>query len=388
MGVAVEFEFDEQQKLFRTAVAEFVAAEVTPNAAKWEDEERFPWETWTRLADLGLCGVSLPEEYGGGGGGKMLLCIATEELARASGGLSVAYLVSCGVAMDGICMYGSEAQKREYIQRCTRGEVAFFALTEPEGGSDVAPMRMRYQETPDGYVLNGTKLFITNGDESSFGVVFATRDPDLGSRGIAAFVVDKPIPGLMVGRRERKTGQHCSSTTELIFTDCLVPRGALIGEQGQGLNIALESIDKSRVTIAAQALGIAQAAQNESIRYATERKAFGKMLGQLQAIQFMLADSATELEISRLLTYRAAWLIDNGNLAIKESAMAKLYASEAAGRICHRAVQLFGGIGYTRDAPVERFARDQRVTEIYEGTSEMQRWAIARQVLGPMSREE
>jgi len=200
--------------------------------------------------------------------------------------------------------------------------------------------------------------------------------------------VDKPIPGLMVGRRERKTGQHCSSTTELIFTDCLVPRGALIGEQGQGLNIALESIDKSRVTIAAQALGIAQAAQDESIRYATERKAFGKMLGQLQAIQFMLADSATELEISRLLTYRAAWLIDNGNLAIKESAMAKLYASEAAGRICHRAVQLFGGIGYTRDAPVERFARDQRVTEIYEGTSEMQRWAIARQVLGPMSREE
>jgi butyryl-CoA dehydrogenase len=378
----MDFEQDEQQKLFRAAVREFVDSEVVPYAARWEDEERFPWEAWRQMAELGLCGVALPEQYGGGGGGKTLLCIATEELGRASGGLSVAYLVSCGVAMDGICLHGTEAQKREYIPRCSQGEVAFFALTEPEGGSDVAPMRMRYQETPDGYVLNGAKTFISNGEESTFGVVFATQDPALGHKGVAAFVVDKGAPGLSVGRRERKTGQHCSSTTELLFEDCLVPKSALVGEEGEGLIIALESIDKSRVTVAAQALGIAQAAYDESVRYARERQAFGKALGQLQAIQWMIADSATELDVSRLLTYRAAWLIDHGNVGIKESAMAKLYASEAAGRICHRAVQIFGGYGYTREAPVERFARDQRVTEIYEGTSEMQRWAIARQVLG------
>jgi alkylation response protein AidB-like acyl-CoA dehydrogenase len=378
----MDFEQDEQQKLFRAAVREFVDSEVSPNAARWEDEGRFPWEAWRQLAELGLCGVALPEGYGGGGGGKTLLCIATEELARASGGLSVAYLVSCGVAMDGICLHGTEEQKKTYIPRCAQGEVAFFALTEPEGGSDVAPMRMRYEQTAEGFVLNGAKTFISNGEEATFGVVFATQDPSLGHKGVAAFVVEKTTPGLSVGRKERKTGQHCSSTTELVFEDCLVPTSALIGEEGEGLTIALESIDESRVTVAAQALGIAQAAYDESVRYARERQAFGKALGQLQAIQWMIADSATELEISRLLTYRAAWLIDHGNVGIKESAMAKLYSSEAAGRICHRAVQIFGGYGYTREAPVERFARDQRVTEIYEGTSEMQRWAIARQVLG------
>ena len=378
----MDFELDEEQTLFRAAVREFVNSEVAPNAARWEDEESFPWDTWRQIAELGLCGVALPEEYGGGGGGKTLLCIATEELAYGSGGLSLAYLVSSGIAMDGICMHGTEEQKRNYIPRCAHGEVAFFALSEPEGGSDVAPMRMRYRQTDDGFVLNGAKTFISNGEESSFGVAFATEDSARGHKGVSAFVVEKDAPGLSVGRRERKTGQHCSSTTELVFDECAVPRSALIGEQGQGLNIALESIDKSRVSVAAQALGIARAAYDESIRYATERHAFGKALGQMQAIQWMLADSATELEAARLLTYRAAWLIDHGNMGIKESAMAKLYASESAGRICHRAVQIFGGIGYTREVPVERYARDQRVTEIYEGTSEMQRWAIARQVLG------
>ena len=291
-------------------------------------------------------------------------------------------LVGCGIAMDGICMHGTEAQKHEFIPRCAHGEVAFFALTEPEGGSDVAPMRTRYREEASGYVIDGSKTFISNGEEATFGVMFATQDPDLGHKGVSAFVVNKNAEGLSVGRRERKTGQHCTSTTELIFDECRVPADALIGEEGEGLIIALESIDQSRVSVAAQALGIAQAAYDESVRYAKERQAFGKVLGQMQAIQWMLADSATELEISRLLTYRAAWLIDHGNLGIKESAMAKLYASEAAGRICHRAVQIFGGYGYTREFPVERYYRDQRITEIYEGTSEMQRWTIARQITG------
>jgi alkylation response protein AidB-like acyl-CoA dehydrogenase len=302
----MDFEHDEQQSLFRAAVREFVQEEILPYAAGWEEEERFPWEAWQKLANLGFCGVSLPEEYGGEGGGKTLLCIATEELAYGSGGISVAYLVSCGIAMDGICAHGTQEQKRRYIPRCAQGEVAFFALTEPGGGSDVAPMGMRYRETDGGFMLNGTKTFITNGEESPFGITFATRDPVLGHKGVSAFLVEKDAPGLTVGRRERKTGQHCSSTTELIFDDCVVPKSALVGEEGQGLIIALESVDKSRVSVAAQALGIAHAAYDELVRYAGERQAFGKLLGQLQAIQWMIADSAVELEISRLLTYRAA----------------------------------------------------------------------------------
>ena len=378
----MDFEHSEEERLLRDAIADFVASEIVPNAAHWEEEESFPCNAWKQMAEMGLCGISLPSEYGGGGGGKTMLCIATEEVSRGSAGLGVAYLVSCGVAMDGISTYGNEDQKREYVPRCAAGEVAFFALTEPGGGSDVAPMQLRYRQTDSGYVLNGTKTFISNGEESSFGVVFATKDPSLGSEGITGFVVEKSAPGLSVGKKEKKTGQHCSSTTELVFEDCPIPASAMVGDEGDGLRIALAAIDKSRVTVAAQSLGIARAAYDEAVRYAIEREAFGKHLGQHQAIQWMLADSATEIEVARLLTYRAAWLIDNGDHAIKESAMAKLYASEAAHRICHRAVQIFGGYGYTRDTPVERFSRDQRVTEIYEGTSEMQRWAIARQILG------
>lgn len=379
----MDFEHNEQERLFRDAVKEFVDSEVVPNAARWEEEARFPQETWRQLAGLGLCGVSLPAEYGGGGEGKTLFCIATEELARGSAGLSLAYLVGCGIGMDGICTRGTEEQKREYVPRCAGGELAFFALTESHGGSDVAPMQARYRRTDAGFVLDGVKTFISNGEEASFGVVFATRDPSQRHKGISAFVVDKSASGLSVGKKENKTGQHCSSTTELIFEECEIPHGALIGEEGQGFSIALESIAKSRVSVAAQSLGIARAAYDEAVRYAGERQAFGKALGQLQALQFMLADMATELEVARLLTYRAAWLIDNGKVAVSESAMAKLYASEAAGRICHDAVQMFGGYGYIRESPVERFWRDQRITEIYEGTSEMQRLAIARHVLNP-----
>jgi butyryl-CoA dehydrogenase len=378
----MDFEHTEEERLFRDAVRDFVESEISPHAAKWEEEEHFPRDTWQQLAKLGVCGVAIPTEYGGGGGGKTLLCIATEELSRASAGLGTAYLVSCGIAMDGICKHGTEAQKKEYLSRCARGEMAFFALTEPGGGSDVALMQTRYRKTERGYSLSGTKTFISNGEESSFGVLFASRNPGAGHRGISAFVLNKNTPGFSSGKKEKKTGQHCSSTTELLMDDCVVPRESLLGREGHGTRIALEAIDKSRVAVAAQAIGIARAAYDESVRYAKERRAFGKALGQLQAIQWMIADMSTDLEAARLLTYSAASLIDQGNPAIRESAMAKLFATEAAGRICHKAVQIFGGYGYSRDTPVERFARDQRVTEIYEGTSEMQRWAIARQVLG------
>jgi len=378
----MNFEFSEEEKMFQAMVRDFVAQEIEPVAAQWEDEENFPYEVWKKMADLGICGVALPREYGGSGGGEILFCIATEEIARGSGGLATAYLVSCGVAMDSIVKYGSEEQKRNYIPRCSNGEIAYFAVTEAAGGSDVALMQTRYAQEGDYYILNGTKLFITNGEESEFGTVYATKDTSLGYRGISCFIVEKGTPGLSIGKKERKTGQHCSSTTELVFDNCKMPITNRVGEEGKGFRMALEAIDASRITIGAQAVGIAGAAYDAAVAYAKERVAFGKSLAQMQAIQWMIADMATDIDVARLLVYKAAWLIDQGKPFIKEAAMAKLFATEASHRVCHKAVQIFGGYGYTRDFAVERYARDQRITEIYEGTSEMQRWAIARQTLG------
>jgi alkylation response protein AidB-like acyl-CoA dehydrogenase len=284
--------------------------------------------------------------------------------------------------MDAIVKHGNEEQKRQYISRNVEGAIAYFAVTESIGGSDVASMQTTYAQEGDNYVLNGTKIFITNGIESEFGTVFATKDRGMGYRGISCFVVEKGTPGFSVGKREKKTGQHCNSTTELIFDNCKIPLANLVGEEGKGFKMAIEAIDASRVSVAAQALGIAEVAYEAALDYAKDRKAFGKSLAEMQAIQWMIADMALDIDASRLLIYRATWLIDNDQPFLKEAAMAKLFASEAAHRVCHKAVQIHGGYGYTKDFPVERYARDQRATEIYEGTSEMQRWAIARQVLG------
>jgi len=378
----VDFEFTEEQKMFQAMVRDFVDQEIAPMAARWEEEERFPYDVWREMAALGICGVALPKEYGGNGGGKTLFCIATEEIARGSAGLAVAYLVGCGVAMENIVRYGTEEQKSTYVPRCCSGEIAYFALTEAVGGSDVALMQTRYTKEGDYYLLNGTKLFITNGEESSFGVVYATRNTSLGYRGISCFIVEKSSPCFSVGKKEKKTGQHCSSTTELIFDNCRIPVTNRVGEERKGFRMALEAIDASRISIGAQALGIAEAAYDAAVAYAKERKAFGKSLAQMQAIQWMISDMATDIDASRLLIYKAAWLQEQGKPFIKEAAMAKLFATEASSRVCHKAVQIFGGYGYSRDFAVERYARDQRVTEIYEGTSEMQRWAIARHTLG------
>ncbi|MEA3253370.1 MAG: acyl-CoA dehydrogenase family protein [Chloroflexota bacterium] len=378
----MDFEFSEEENLFQTMVHDFVAQEITPAAAQWEEQESFPQDVWKKLAELGICGVALPSEYGGGGGGKVLFCIATEEISRGSAGLATAYLVSCGVAMESITKHGTEEQKKTYISRCANGEIAYFAVTEAAGGSDVARMQTKYTQEGEYYLLNGSKLFITSGEESSFGVVYATRDTSLGYRGISCFVVEKDNPGLSVGKKEKKTGQHCGSTTELIFDNCKIPVANRVGEEGKGFKMALEAIDASRISIGAQALGIAEAACDAAVAYAKERNAFGKSLAQMQAIQWMIADMATEIEVARLLVYKAAWLMDQGRSFIKEATTAKLFATEASRRVCQKAVQIFGGYGYSRDFAVERYARDQRVTEIYEGTSEMQRWAIARQILG------
>ncbi|MFC1944976.1 acyl-CoA dehydrogenase family protein [Chloroflexota bacterium] len=379
----MDFDLNEDQIMFQNMLRDFVAKEIEPYAGEWDETHEFPQHTVDKMAQLGLYGARFPEEYGGSGGGEMSFILATEEISRGSAGLGVIYLVSIGLAMYPITLHGNEAQKGEYIPRIIRGQTSAFGLTEAGAGSDVAAMTMAYAKKGDKYVLNGNKIFITNGAEADFVSVFATRDRSLGYRGISAFVVEKGTPGFSVGKLEKKMGLHPSSTAELVFDDCEVPAENMIGEEGKGFGVALTAIDASRVCIAAQALGIAQAAYDASVKYSKERVQFGTELARMQAIQWMIADMATEIDAARLLTYRVAWMTDQERgIPVKEAAMAKLFASEAAHRVCHKAQQIFGGYGYVKDFPLERYARDQRITEIYEGTSEMQRWTIARQVLG------
>jgi len=378
----MDFELTEEQKMFQTMVRDFVSNEIEPYAAEWDETEKFPYETIRKMADIGLYSVHLPEKYGGSGD-EITFAIASEEIARGSAGLASSYQTSVGLAMYPIIMHGNEEQKSRYIPRVINGATVSFGLTEAMAGSDVAALETRYTQEGDCYVLNGNKTFITNGAEADFITTFATRDKSLGYRGISAFVVDKDAPGFSVGKIERKMGLHPASAAELIFDNCKIPAANIIGEEGRGFRIALEAIDACRVSVAAQAVGIAQAAYDAAVAYAKERKQFGTELAHFQAIQWMIADMATDIEAARLLTYRAAWLTDKeGHAPLKECAMAKLYASEAAHRVCDKAVQIFGGYGYTKDFAVERFYRDQRITEIYEGTSEMQRMTIARQVTG------
>ncbi|MBM3131641.1 MAG: acyl-CoA dehydrogenase [Chloroflexi bacterium] len=379
----MDFELDESHLLFQRMMREFVSKEIEPFAAEWDRTNEFPFETVAKMAGIGLFGVHYPEAYGGGGSGELTFTLATEGISRGSGGLGAVYLAGAGLAMYPVLFFGNEAQKQNYLRRVAKGAIAAFGLTEASAGSDVSALAATYRKTPNGYVLNGNKIFITNGAEADFAVAFATKDRAQGYKGISAFVVEKGTPGFTVGKVESKMGLHPASAAELVFDECEVPKESLIGEEGIGFKIALSAIDASRVSVAAQAVGIAQAAFDAAVNYSKERKQFATELARLQAIQWMIADMATDLDAARLLTYRAAWLTDKeGKAPLKEAAMAKLFASEASHRVCHRALQIFGGYGYIRDFPLERYARDQRITEIYEGTSEMQRWTIARQVLG------
>ena len=382
----MDFELTEEQKMFQTMVRDFCAKEVEPYAAEWDESGEFPYETVKKMADAGLYSVGFPEEYGGTLD-EVAFVIACEEIARVSAGLSVSYICSLGLGMYPITMHGTEQQKSHYIPRVTKGATVAFGLTEAMAGSDVAALETKYAEEGEYYVLNGNKIFISNGAEADFVTTFATKDKSLGYRGISAFVVDKDTPGFSVGKIEKKMGLHPASATELIFEDCKIPLANMVGEEGRGFRVALEAIDASRVTIAAQAVGIAQAAFDATVAYAKERKQFGTELAQMQAIKWMIADMATDIDAARLLTYRVASLTQQeGRAPIKESSMAKLVASEASHRVCHKAVQIFGGYGYVKDFAVERYYRDQRITELYEGTSEMQRMTIARQVLGASTR--
>jgi alkylation response protein AidB-like acyl-CoA dehydrogenase len=372
----------EEEKLLQATVRDFVDRELVPRAKELDETERFPWENVKGLGELGLMGLTVEEAYGGAGAGYQQLAIAGEEVARGCASTSVVQMAHLSLGVSTIVAGGNEAQKTKYLPDLAAGKkIAAFGLTEPSSGSDAADMQTTATPRDGGYVLNGTKIFITNGVEAEVIAVFVSTDRSQGAKGISTFIVHGDNPGLQVNAQHGKLGLRASSTAELVFTDCYVPAEDRLGEEGDGFRLAMKVLDSSRISIATQAVGIGKAALEAATKHAKQREAFGKKLEEHQAIQFMIADMATQLDAARLLTRRAAQLKDAGLPHGKESAMAKLFASEAAHFACDKALQIFGGYGYFRDNPVERYYRDQRVTEIYEGTSEVQRIVIARHVL-------
>ena len=378
----MDFSLTEEQKMLKTMVQDFATKELEPIAAQIDEEARFPAESIKKMAELGLTGIGFPEEYGGSGGGETELCIATEEISRVCASTGTILFVTSGLGSQPIYVYGNEEQRKRFVTPVAKGEkIACFALTEAGAGSDPVALETTAIRHNNGYKLNGTKIFITNGAEADVALVFAVVDKSLRHRGIAAFVVEKGTPGFSVGKHEHKLGIRASSTTELLFEDCFVPEENRLGKEGDGFKIAMTAIDASRVAVAAQAVGIAQGAFEKSLAYAKERQQFGKPIIDFQAIQWMLADMATQIDASRLLTYRAAHLQDKGLPFVKEAAMAKVFAAETSSSVTNKAIQIYGGYGYVKEYPLERYLRDAKITEIYEGTSEMQRLTIARYLM-------
>ena len=379
----MDFALTEDQQIFQRMVREFATNELQPVAAQVDDEEKFPADSVRKMGELGLMGVSIAEEYGGSGGDSLHLVIATEEIARACASTSTIYLASLSLACYPIYQFGTEEQKRRFVVPLAKGhKLACFALTEPGAGSDAAAIKTAATLRNDHYVLDGTKTFITNGAEADTVVVFATVNKSLRHKGIISLIVDKGTPGFSVGKKERKLGVRGSSTAELIFESCQVPVENRLGDEGSGFKVAMGAIGASRINVAAQAVGIARAGLEASLAYARDRQQFGQAISGFQAIQWMLADMATHVDAARLLAYRAAFLKNQGLPYLKEAAMAKLFAAEVAMNVTTKAVQIHGGYGYIKDYPVERYFRDAKIMEIYEGTSEMQRMTIARQLIG------
>jgi len=377
----MDFSLSQDQTMIKKMTRDFAVKELEPIAAKTDEEARFPAESIKKMAELGLLGLGLPEKYGGSGGA-IELCLVTEELSRVCASTGAILLASTGLTGNPLATFGSEEQRQRFVTPIATGQkLAAFALTESNAGSDPAALVTTASRRDNGYVLNGTKIFITNGAEAEIILVFATIDPALKHKGITAFVVEKGMKGFSVGKLEHKMGIRGSSCAELVFEDCLVPEANRLGKEGEGFKIALSAIDASRVVVAAQAVGIAQGAFERALRYAKERQQFGQPIANFQAIQWMLSDMATQIEAARLLTYRAAYLQDKGQPFIKEASMAKVFAAEAAMFVTNKGIQIFGGYGYVKEYPMERYLRDAKITEIYEGTSEMQRMTIARQIL-------
>jgi len=378
----MQFKLNEEQELIQAMVKEFAESEVAPIAAEIDRNHRFPEELIPKMAELNLLGVPFPEEVGGAGADNLSYSIVVEELSRVCASTGVIVSAHTSLGSWPIYQFGSPEQKEKYLQNLASGsKLAAFALTEPGAGTDAAAGKTTAVLEGNEWVLNGSKIFITNGGYADVYIVTAMTDPAKGTKGISAFIVEKDAPGFSVGEKEHKLGIKASSTTPLYFNNCRIPKDALLGEVGQGFKIAMQTLDGGRIGIAAQALGIAQGALDAATSYAKERIQFGKPIAVQQAIQWMLADMATEIDAARFLVYRASWNKDNGLPYSKEAAMAKLFASETASRVANKAIQIHGGYGYTEEYPVERALRDAKITEIYEGTSEVQRMVVAASIL-------
>ncbi|MFE8701885.1 acyl-CoA dehydrogenase [Cytobacillus sp. FJAT-54145] len=376
----MDLRFTEEQEMMRKMVRDFAQEEIAPFVEKMEQGE-FPREILKKMGELGLMGIPVPEQYGGSEMDFTSYIIAINEISRVSATVGVILSVHTSVGTNPILYFGNEEQKKKYVPKLAAGEyLGAFCLTEPSAGSDAGSLKSKAVLVGDEYVINGSKVFITNGGEADVYIVFASTNPEAGNKGISAFIVERDTPGLVIGKDEHKMGLHGSRTVQLTFEDMRVPKENLLGEEGKGLNIALGNLEVGRIGIAAQALGIAEAAFEAAANYAKERQQFGKPIAAQQGIGFKLADMATSIEASKLLIYRAADLRSQGIKCSKEASMAKLFASKTAVEVTTEAIQVFGGYGYTEDYPVERYFRDAKVTEIYEGTSEIQRLVIGKQL--------
>jgi len=379
----MDFDLTESQRIIQQTVAEFASRELRPRAAEWDAEARFPHEIVPRLAELGLLGMAIPERYGGSGLDMVSTVVAIERLAWGDGSVALTVASHNSLCSAHIALFGSEDQKSRYLPRLASGEaLGAWCLTEPHAGSDAAAIRTRAERRGDVYVLNGTKVFVTQGSVAGVYVVMAKTDPEAGRHGISAFIVERDAPGLRIGKREHKLGVRASDTAEVIFEDVVVPAEDRIGPEGDGYRQAMRVLERGRIGIGAMAVGIGRAALEASLAYSTQRHAFGQPIAQFQAIQWMLADMATELDAAWLLVLRAAWLVDQGLPFRREASIAKLWSSEAARRAAERAVQIHGGYGFIADYPVERYYRDVKLCEIGEGTSEIQRLIIAKETIG------
>ncbi|MDD2215638.1 MAG: acyl-CoA dehydrogenase [Eubacteriales bacterium] len=380
----MNFQLTKEQEFVRKMVREFALNEVEPIAAEIDKEHRFPVETVEKMAHYGLLGVPFPKKYGGAGGDHIAYAITVEELSRVCGSTGVICSAHTSLCGWPLWVYGTEEQKQKYLVPINKGEkLGAFGLTEPNAGTDAAGQQTRAVDRGDHWELNGTKIFITNGGYADVFIIMAMTDKKKGTRGgVSSFIVEKDFPGFSIGKIEDKMGICASSTTELVFQNCIVPKENLLGELGQGFKIAMSTLDGGRIGIASQALGIAQGAFDETVNYMKERKQFGRSLSKFQALQFEMADMKTRIEAARLLVYQAADMKDKGLKYGPNSAMAKLFAAETAMYVTTKAVQFHGGYGFIKDYPVERMMRDAKITEIYEGTSEVQKMVIAADIFG------
>jgi butyryl-CoA dehydrogenase len=378
----MDYLLTEQQIMVRDLARKIAKEKITPVAAEHDEKETFPWEIMKVMAESDLCGVYIEEKYGGLGGGAMELCLVTEELSRACGGIAICFAATA-LGTYPIILFGNDEQKQKYLPDIASGKkLAAFALTEAGAGSDAGAIATTARKEGDHYVLNGVKQWITNGGEAEVYTVIAMTDREKGARGASAFIVEKGTPGFDFGKKEKKLGIRASATRELVFNECKIPKANLLGREGMGFIVAMKTFDKSRPGVAAQAVGIAQGALDHAVKYSRERKQFGKTISSFQGLQFMLADMATEVEAARALTYSVARMVDTGAKDVsKVSAMAKLFASDTAMKVTTDAIQVLGGYGYMRDYPVEKYMRDAKITQIYEGTNQIQRNVIALELL-------